>query len=147
MSKDLFQLMREKEIATNNYLPTKKEIKAASTKLAKDMIDSGNFSKEEIYAQALRLKEAITTIEAELKKDLPEENFEAYGLKGTFREGGKVLNYNEDDIYANLKRQLKQREELLKTSFNTPDPIYDADGVEIPKVSFNYRKSSLSITY
>lgn len=147
MSKQLFELMREQELQTNNFLPSKKEIQLTSKKFVADLLDSGEINKVEVYAQALRLKEALSIIEAELKESLGQENFEAFGIKGTFRNGGESLNYSDDPIYADLQSQLKEREELLKVALKSANTIYDAEGIEIPKVSTTNRKSSLSITY
>jgi hypothetical protein len=147
MSKQLFELMREQELQTNNFLPSKKEIQLTSKKFVSDLLDAGEVNKVEVYAQALRLKEALSIIEAELKESLGQENFEAFGIKGTFRNGGESLNYSEDPIYADLQAQLKEREELLKTVRKVENTVYDSEGIEIPKVSTTNRKSSLSITY
>jgi len=147
MSKDLFLMMREQEVATSNFLPTKKELKTSSEKFAKDIVDSGDYNLEEVYAQALRLKESLTTIESVLKKELAEENFEAFGLKGTFRSGGDTKNYVEDDKYSDLQKQIKHRKELLDLALKSDIEIYDEDGVEVPKVSTTPRKSSLAISY
>ena len=114
MSKDLFIMMREQEIATDNFLPTKKEIVTNSEKFAKNIVDSGEYNLQEIYAQALRLKEALTKIESVLKSNLEQDNFEAFGLKGIYRSGGDTINYKEDEIYNVLKADLDARVELLK---------------------------------
>lgn len=147
MSKDLFLMMREQEVSTSNFLPTKKELKTSSEKFAKDIVDSGNYNLQEVYAQALRLKESLTTIEGVLKKELAEENFEAFGLKGTFRSGGDTKNYAEDDKYSDLQKQIKHRKELLDLALKSDIDIYDEDGVEVPKVSTTPRKSSLAISF
>ena len=57
MSKDLFLMMREQEIQTDNFLPTKKEIQTNSKKFIDDLINKGETDKKELYSQALRLKE------------------------------------------------------------------------------------------
>jgi hypothetical protein len=36
---------------------------------------------------------------------------------------------------------------ILKVAQKSNETIYDSDGVEVPRVSENIRKSSLSITY
>jgi hypothetical protein len=143
MSKDLFLMIREEEISTSNFLPTKKEIQLSSKKFAEKIIDYGN--KEELFAQALRLSESLNVITDILKKSLPEENFEAFGLKGTYRSGGDSINYSEDEIYASLKCDLDNRAELLKLAIK--QPVIDAYGNDVTKVSTTPRKSSLSISY
>lgn len=147
MSKDLFHLMREKEIVTSNFLPTKKEIKTNSIKLAQDILDSGNFNIEEVYSQTIRLKDAISEIEKVLKSSLPEQAFEAFGITGTFRNGGNIKNYEDDPVYLDLKKQLENRKELLNAALKTDLEFYDSDGVQVPKVSTTPRKSSLAISY
>ncbi len=139
--------MRDEEMATPNFLPTKKELQLSSKNFASKLIDSGNYNLEEIYAQALRAKEAISIIETELKKALPDENFEAFGIKANFRNGGNTINYSEDPVYADYKKQIKQREELIKTATNSDVKIYDEDGYEVPKVSKTPRKSALAISF
>lgn len=146
MSKDLFMMMREQEIATTNFLPTKKEIARSSAEFAKNLIDSGNHNPKELFSQAIRLSEALNTITGELKKSLPDENFEAFGLKGTYRSGGDTINYKEDEVWASLKKDLDERQELLKLA-QKQDLVLDAGGNEVPRVSTTPRKSSLSISY
>ena len=147
MSKDLFQLMREQELQTENFLPTKKEVQTSSKAFAKKLIDSGDYNPIELFSQALRLKEALTVIESEIKNSLPDENFEAFGLKATYKQGGEMPQYKDDPIYEELYNKLKQRETLLKTVLKSDEAIYDSEGIEVPKVSVKHRKSSLTINY
>ena len=146
-SKDLFLMMREQEVQTSNFVPTKKEIIASATTFAKNLIDSGDVDKVELFAQAIRTTEALTVITEQLKQSLPHENFEAFGLKGTYRNGGSTPNYSEDELWSRLKEKLTDREMLLKVAMKSKDTIYDSDGCEVPRVSENIRKSSLSISY
>lgn len=147
MSKDLFMLMREQEIATENFLPTKREIQTSSKQFAKKLIDEGYHNPQELLAQALRLKEALTVIEAEIRNSLPQEDFEAFGLKGKYVQGGNIPQYEEDEVYATLKKDLKDREDLLKMALSQKDAFFDAYGNEVPKVSTKPRKSSLTIKF
>lgn len=147
MSKQLFELMREEEIQTSNFLPTKKEIQLSAKKFAKKLIDAGEKDKHEIYTEALRLNEVLSVIVEELKDSIPQENFEAFGVKGTYRNGGEILNYKEDEAYTQLEQKLKERAELIKVATKSTDTIYDSEGVEVSKVSSTQRKSSLSITF
>lgn len=146
MSKDLFLMMREEEVATLNFLPSKKELQKSSKYFAEKLADSGEHSPQEIYAQALRLKEAVTTIESVLKGKLPEENFEAFGLKGTYRNGGETLNYSEDEVYSELEKKLKKRKEQLDLAYKQKEE-FTIDGEYVPLVSSTPRKSSLAISF
>ena len=145
MSKDLFQLMRQQEIDTQNFLPNKKEIQFSAQSFIKDLLDAGETDKYELLAQAKRMGEALEVINSELLKVLPQENFEAFGLKGTFRSGGETINYSDDPIYCQLKADLDARAELLKLALK--QPVIDAYGNDVPKVSTTPRKSSLAISF
>ena len=140
-------MMREAEIQTSNFVPTKKEIIANATKFTKELIDSGEVDKVELFAQAIRMSEVLTVVTEQLKQSLPQENFEAFGLKGTYRNGGSTPNYSEDELWSKLKEKLTDREILLKVAMKSNETIYDSDGCEVPRVSENIRKSSLSISY
>lgn len=146
-TKDLFLLMREREVMTDHFLPTKKEIQFSAKEFASELIESGNHNPQELLAQALRLKEALTVIESEIRNSLPQEDFEAFGLTGKYVQGGNIPQYEEDEVYATLKKDLKDREELLKTALKQKDPFFDAYGNEVPKVSTKPRKSSLTIKF
>jgi adenylosuccinate synthase len=147
MSKDLFQLMRQQEIDTQNFLPNKLEIQLSAKTFIKEVLDAGEIDKFELLAQAKRMGEALEVINAELLKVLPQENFEAFGLKGTFRSGGETINYKDCEVWNDINRELKEREELLKLALKSHNEIYDAAGVQVPKVSTTPRKSSLAISF
>jgi adenylosuccinate synthase len=147
MSKDLFQLMRQQEIDTQNFLPNKLEIQLSAKTFIKEVLDAGEIDKIELLAQAKRMGEALDVINAELIKVLPQENFEGYGLKGTFRSGGETINYKDCEVWNDINRELKEREELLKLALKSQNEIYDAAGVQVPKVSTTPRKSSLAISF
>ena len=145
MSKDLFQLMRQQEIDTQNFLPNKKEIQFSAQTFISNILDAGEVDKYELLAQAKRMSEALEVINAKLIEVLPQENFEAYGMKGTYRSGGETINYSDDPIYQQLKADLDARAELLKLA--QKQPIIDAYGNDVPKVSTTPRKGSLAILW
>jgi hypothetical protein len=145
MSKDLFMLMREQEIQTLNFLPNKKEIQFSAKTFITNLLEAGETDKYELLAQAKRMGEALDIINTELLKVLPQENFEAFGLKGTFRSGGDTINYAEDEIYATIKKDLDARTEQLKLA--QKQDTFDAYGNQVPKVSTTPRKSSLAISF
>lgn len=145
MSKDLFQLMCEQEVQAQNFIPNKKEVQFSAKKFITEILEAGETDKYELLAQAKRMLEALDVINAELIKVLPQENFEAYGMKGTFRSGGDTINYSDDAIYQQLKADLDARAELLKLALK--QDVIDAYGNEVPKVSTTPKKSSLAITF
>jgi hypothetical protein len=144
-NKDLFMMMREEEIQASNFLPTKKEIQLSSQKFISELLEAGEVDKYELLAQAKRLGEALEVINAELLKVLPQENFEAFGIKGTFRSGGDTINFAEDEVYATIKKDLDARTEQLKMA--QKQDTFDAYGNQVPKVSTTPRKSSLAISF
>jgi hypothetical protein len=139
--------MRQQEIETSNFLPNKKEIQFSSKKFITDLLDAGEVNKYELLAQAKRMSEALDVINEELLKVLPQENFEEFGLKGIFRNGGETINFKECEIWIDIQKELKEREELLKTALKSNKEVYDENGVLVPKVSTTPRKSSLSISF
>ena len=144
---NLFLMLQEQSVETNNFLPTKKEIQLSAKSFVSNLLDAGQTDKMELYAQAVRINEALQIVTDELKNSIPQENFEAFGIKGTYRSGGETLNYKEDLVYAELEAKLKERAELIKVATKSKDTIYDSEGVEVTKVSSTQRKSSLAITF
>jgi len=146
-TKNLMLLMQEQEINTTNFLPTKKELQLSAKKFTANLLEAGEVDKTELFAQAVRLNEVLSTVTEELKNSIPNENFEAFGIKGTYRNGGSTPNYSEDEKWQQIKQALTDREMLLKVAQKSNDTIYDSEGCEVPKVSENIRKSSLSISF
>jgi len=144
-SKDLFSLMRMQETEIQGFLATKKEIQFSAKKFITDVLDAGETDKFELLAQAKRMQEALDIINTELLKVIPLENFEAFGLKGTFRSGGDTANYMEDEVYSTIKKDLDARTEQLKMALK--QDTFDAYGNQVPKVSTTPRKSSLAISF
>ena len=147
MSKNLYELMQMQEIATNNFLPSKKELELSSKTFAKNLIDTGDINKVEAFAQAERLTTAISNVRDELKASLPREKQIAYGIEINPVNGRQMIQFSEDELWADLNRKLKEREEVLKISLKQTEPLYDSQGCEIPKVSVKYSADSLTIKY
>lgn len=147
MSKDLFFQMREHEVHTLNTYPSKKEIQHQAFDLAKKIVDAGDEDMYQKLAEAIRIKEAVTVIEQTFRNALPDENFSAYGLKGTFKNGGATLNYKEDEKFNELQKLIDERKSLLDLASKSESEIYDSEGILVPKLSKINRKSSLNISF
>lgn len=147
MSKNLYELMRQQEIETSNFLPNKKEVQFSANTFITKVIDGGEVDKYELLAQAKRMQEALDIITAKILEVMPQENFEAYGLKGTFRNGGETINYKDDFKWSEIKEKLSEREMLLKVALKSNSTIYDDDGIEVTKVSTSPRKDTLAISW
>ena len=140
-------MMREQEVQTQNFLPNKKEIQFSATTFITNLIDCGEVDKYELLAQAKRMQEALDVITAKILDVVPQENFEAFGLKGTFRNGGETINYKDDFKWSEIKEKLSEREMLLKVALKSNSTIYDDDGIEVTRVSTSPRKDTLAISW
>ena len=143
--KHLFELMQMEEIATNNFLPSKKEIVLSSEQFANNLIQNGEHDKLEMFSQVVRIKEAVNTIHDTIKESLPREKQTAYGIEITPANGRQMIQYAEDEIWQQLNADLKAREELLKLA--QKQEVLDTYGIEVPKVSVKYASDSLQIKY
>jgi hypothetical protein len=139
--------MRQQEIETSNFLPNKKEVQFSANTFITKVIDGGEVDKYELLAQAKRMQEALDVITAKILEVVPQENFEAFGLKGTFRNGGETINYKDDFKWSEIKEKLSEREMLLKVALKSNSTIYDDDGVEVTRVSTSPRKDTLAISW
>jgi predicted transcriptional regulator len=145
MSKNLYELMQMQEIATSNFLPSKKELELSSKTFVKNLIDAGEINKVEAFAQAERLTTAISSVRDELKASLPREKQTAYGIEINPVNGRQMIQFSEDAIWLQLNADLKAREELLKLALK--QDVIDAYGNDVPKVSIKYSADSLTIKY
>lgn len=140
-------MMREQEIQTSNFLPTKKEVQTQTKQFITNLLDSGEYNIHELLSQSKRASESLEIINAEILKNLPQENFENFGLKGTFVVGGNKLNFSEDWLVAELEEKIKQRKLLVETATKSEEPIYDSQGVQVEKVGITPIKSSFRISF
>jgi len=145
MSKNLYELMKMQEIATSNFLPSKKELELSSKTFAKNLIDAGEIDKVEAFAQAERLTTSISNVRDELKASLPREKQIAYGIEINPVNGRQMIQFSDDLIWLQLNADLKEREELLKLALK--QDVIDAYGNDVPKVSIKYSADSLTIKY
>ena len=147
MSKQLFELMAEKEIQTSNFLPTKKEIENNGRLFAKQILSHGEIDKYELFSQAERLTTATANIRDEIKSHLPKEKHSFFGIEVSPVNGRTMIQFHEDHIWSELKEKMQQREELLKVALKSDESIYDSEGVEVPKVNVKYSSDSLQVKY
>ncbi len=147
MSKNLFELMRQQEIETSNFLPNKKEVEFNAKSFVKKLLKNGEIDKYETFSQSVRLSNALEIIKDEIENNLPKEKHTAFGIEITPVSGRTMIQYQEDEVWQDLKNKLQQREELLKVALKSDETIYDSDGVEVPKVNVKYASDSLKIKY
>lgn len=138
-------MMREEEVATSNFLPSKKELELSSQTFAKKIIELGEIDKFEAFAQAERLTTSISNVRDVLKASLPREKQTAYGIEITPANGRQMIQYAEDEIWQQLNADLKAREELLKLA--QKQEVLDLYGNIVPKVSVKYASDSINVRY
>lgn len=131
---------------------TKKEIKSLAKEEAEKVLNDGEKDVASVVVDAVRVTEYLTEFVKQLKPEVSEEeygkDYEIKGAKISFRGSGDKLNYEEDSVYADLKRQLKEREEILNLAYKTKGEIYDSDACLVEKVGIKtFSKQSVVITY
>jgi hypothetical protein len=147
-TKNTFLQLREQDIITlYDATFTKKEAQKTGYNLAKTIIDGGEVSKHEALANLVRLNEVISNAITEIKESVIHEKVTMLGVEFTPTNGRTMYNFKDDHLWSELNHKLKQREELLKVALKSDETIFDNEGVEVPKVSFNYLKSSLIIKF
>jgi hypothetical protein len=149
MSKQLFEMMRLQEVSS--LYPTdftKKEAQQTGKDLVNQVLELGNVSTLDFGANLVRLSEVIGSAMAELRikiKDIEKQTVQ--GVEFNPVNGGETLNFKDDEIWSDIKRELSEREEVLKVAYKSKGEIYDEGGVLVPKVSSTPRASSITIKF
>jgi N-acyl-D-aspartate/D-glutamate deacylase len=149
MSKDLFMQLREQEIA--NLYPadfTKKEAVEAGKNFIKQSLESGLSNKYHLGANLARLSEVLASALSEFKEAIKDDEKRIeLGVEFSTKNGYEKLNYSEDEIWSELNKSLKEREDLLKLAYKSSKEIFDNEGWAVPKVSATMTKSSVNIKF
>jgi hypothetical protein len=147
-----------------NYLPLitipKADIcKAEIAQIAQQLTDRINDGEVNPIEAHIKLKAIVKACEVAIKQTeqtVADEaskhgkTFQAFGAEITLKEGSLTPNYEEDPIYADIKAQLKAREELLKIAFRQAGKtaIYDeSTGEQIPVCSAKGTKPSIAVSF
>lgn len=149
MSKQLFELMKTEEMASlypHNF--SKKEAQKTGKEMYAKVKESGNVSKLDFGANLVRLNEVISSAVTEFRNDIKDiEKQTIQGVEFNPVNGSETLNFKDDEIWLDIKRDLSEREELLKLAYKSKSEIYDEGGVLVPKVSSTPRASSITIKF
>ena len=149
MSKQLFEMMRLQEVSS--LYPTdftKKEAQQTGKDLVNQVLELGNVSTLDFGANLVRLSEVIGSAMAEFRskiKDIEKQTIQ--GVEFNPVNGGETLNFKDDEIWSDIKKELSEREEILKFAYKSKKEIYDEGGVLVPKVSSTPRASSITIKF
>jgi hypothetical protein len=140
--------MRETDIVSlYDATFTKKEAIRTGQNLAQNIIDNGNVSKHEALANLVRLQEVVSNAVAILKDSVSDEKISLLGFEFAPMNGRSMPQFSDDEVWQELSKKIKQREELLKVAMKSDEPIYDNEGVEVPKINCKFSKSSLNIKW
>ena len=146
---------RQKEMLSGDVqlIGSKKEIIESARNWAEQIADDekGSESLHKRYASIQRIKEYIDNVQKIFKETLTDamndREFSCHGMKFTKVEGKKALDYSTDEVWNDLKNQLKEREELLKVAHKSKEKIYDSEGVEVPKCPIKPSSAYIKLTY
>jgi hypothetical protein len=116
-------------------------------------VDNGELKALEVFAVYKKLEKIFDEAKRKVEETAMDEarsydkTFTIAGVEFTSKEGSKLLNYSEDFLIQDLNEKLKQRQELIKVATASKEAIYDADGIEVTKVSLKPTKSSLMVKF
>ena len=117
-------------------------------------VDLGLINPLDVFASFDKMAKILTKGKTQVDISALEEaekygnkSFDYRGVKFTFRNGSKALQYKEDDVVQSLEEKLKERKDLVKLATQSKDVIYDSDGVQVDKVSIKNGKDSLSVKF
>jgi hypothetical protein len=116
-------------------------------------VDNGELKALEVFAVYKKLEKIFDEAKKKVEETAMDEarsydkTFTIAGVEFTSKEGSKLLNYSEDFLIKDLNEKLKQRQDLIKVATASKEAIYDADGIEVTKVSLKPTKSSLMVKF
>ena len=148
-SKNMLMEMRAEDFALMySHEFTKSKAIEAGNALVEKIFENGELDEFKIYSNIVRLKAVIDTADKAFRDRLTiDKSIDANGVNFTFKNGSEKLNYSEDLEVAELEEKLKARKELVKLASKSKDAIYDANGVEVTKVSSTFDKSSITVKF
>ena len=147
MSKLQFFEMRAEQItALYDSTFTKKDAIKTGEDLVKNALEVGEVEPMELLANLVRLEHVISSAVATFRNHIIDEpKRTVLGVEFNPTNGGNAINYSDDPIYCELKKDLDDRVELLKLA--QKQEVLDNYGNEVPKVSTTPRKSSVTIKF
>ena len=147
MSKlQFFEMRAEQMTALYDSTFTKKDAIKTGENLIQSVLDSGDVDIMELGANLARLEQVISSAMAKFRTHIIDaEKTTVLGVEFSPVNGGNTVNYSDDPIYCELKKDLDNRVELLKLA--QKQEILDTYGNEVPKVSTTPRKSSVTIKF
>jgi len=119
---------------------SKIELQERGAKDSQDLLDAGYTSPLDMVAQGRKAIEYLTAFvrgfDSAAREQVANNGGESIVLGSIFTLGstGERLDYDQDPIYAQLKKDLRDREFLLKTAKNAREDIYGGDASQVPRL-------------
>lgn len=120
---------------------------------AKRLLEEGFHDSLELTIFSRKYTEFLTAFTNALKEEaiamLGRDGGKAslMGAKIAIASGITYYDYEQDSTYADLKRKLEARKDLLKVALKQDDPIIDGDSAEVPKVGIKRQNAdSIKVT-
>lgn len=147
MSKELyFEMIAERLVELYEPNFSKKEAILTGKRMVDNLLEAGEVEPLKVWSNIVRLKEVVNSADAEFRNKLSLHEKEwCYGVEFNQVNGGETINYEEDEVYCQLKSDLNARVDLLKLA--QKQSFIDAYGNEVPKVSTTPRKSSITVKF
>ena len=147
MSKlQFFEMRAEQMTALYDSTFTKKDAIKTGEDLVKNALEVGEVEPMELLANLVRLEQVISSAVATFRNHIIDEpKRTVLGVEFNPTNGGNAINYSDDPIYCELKKDLDDRVELLKLA--QKQEVLDNYGNEVPKVSTTPRKSSVTNSF
>jgi aryl carrier-like protein len=125
---------------------TKKDAIKTGENLIQSVLDSGDIEIMELGANLVRLEQVVSAAVSKFRNHIIDNEKQlVLGVEFNPVNGGNTVNYHEDLIYCDLKKDLDARVELLKLA--QKQDVFDAYGEQVPKVNTKARKSSVTIKF
>jgi hypothetical protein len=147
MSKlQFFEMRADQMTALYDSTFTKKDAIKTGENLIESALESGEVDVMKLGANLVRLEQVISSAMSKFRAHIIDtEKIRVLGVEFTPINGGNTINYVDDSIYCELKKDLDNRVELLKLA--QKQEVLDTYGNEVPRVSITPRKSSITIKF
>jgi hypothetical protein len=141
-----FEMRAEQMTALYDSTFTKKEAIKTGENLVLSALEAGEVEPMELLANLVRLEQVVSSAVSTFRNHIIDEPKQTVlGVEFNPVNGGNTINYSDDPIYCELKKDLDNRVELLKLA--QKQEVLDTYGNEVPKVSTTPRKSSITIKF
>lgn len=146
--------MNDTLIITDFSALTKADIQTAGKIAARVELEAGNHNPLQRFILAKRTSEFLESYMAELKSSALNEaekhgkGASVYNSKIDIHSTGARYDYEADPVYVELQEKVKLRKDLLDLANKSKEPIFDGEGIEVPKVPLKSAGSTtLAIIY